>query len=70
VQQGPCSSSRLEMAAKRRLLVQSGFGKKIVQKVWNNITPDYLQSLYESMPRRMQAVVDAEGGHTKYKESL
>jgi len=54
------------MAAKRRLLAQSGFGKKIVQKVWNNITPDYLQSLYESMPRRMQAVVDAQGGHTKY----
>ena len=27
MQPGPCSSSRLEMAAKRRLLVQSGFGK-------------------------------------------
>ena len=66
VQPGPCSSSRLEMAAKRRLLVQSGFGKKIAQKVWNNITPDYLQSLYKSMPRRIQAVVDTKGGHTKY----
>ena len=43
VQPGPCSSSRLEMAAKRRLLAQSGFGKKIAQKVWNNITPDYLR---------------------------
>jgi hypothetical protein len=38
------------MAAKRRLLVQKGFGKKIAQKDWNNITPDYLQSLYKSMP--------------------
>ena len=38
----------------------------IAQKVWDNITPAYLQSLYESMPRRMQAVVDAQGGHTKY----
>ena len=40
--------------------------KRIAQKVWDNITPAYLQSLYESMPRRMQAVVDAQGGHTKY----
>ena len=40
--------------------------KRIAQKVWNNITLAYLQSLYESMPRRMQAVVDAQGGHTKY----
>jgi len=54
------------MAAKRRLLVQSGFGKNIAQKVWNNITPEYLRSLYESMPQRMQAVVDAQGGHAKY----
>ena len=29
VQPGPCSSSRLEMTAKRRQLVQSGFGKKM-----------------------------------------
>ena len=40
--------------------------KRIAKKVWDNITPEYLQSLYESMPRRMQAVVDAQGGHTKY----
>ena len=66
MQLGPAGSSRLEMVAKRRLLVQSGFGKNIAQKVWNNITPEYLQSLYESMLQRMQAVVDAQGGHTKY----
>ena len=40
--------------------------KRIAKKVWDNITPEYLQSLYESMPRRMQAVVNAQGGHTKY----
>ena len=40
--------------------------KRITLKVWNKITPAYLQSLYKSMPRRMQAVVDAQGGHTKY----
>ena len=40
--------------------------KKIAQKVWNNITPDYLRSLYKSTPQTIQAVVDAEGGHTEY----
>ena len=33
VQPGPCSSSRLEMAAKRKLLVQSGFGKKMALRL-------------------------------------
>ena len=40
--------------------------KKIASKVWEKITPSYLKSLYESMPRRMKAIVDAQGGHTKY----
>ena len=26
----------------------------------------YLETLYKSMPRRIQAVVEAQGGHTKY----
>ena len=37
-----------------------------LEAVWKNITPAYLRSLYELMPRWMKAVVDAEGGHTKY----
>ena len=40
--------------------------KKIAKKVWRQLSPDYLEKLYESMPRRMQAVADAQGGHTKY----
>ena len=40
--------------------------KKIAQMVQNNITPDYLRSLYKSTPQTIQAVVDAEGGHTEY----
>ena len=40
--------------------------KKIAKKVWRQVTPEYLESLYQSMPRRMQAVVDVHGGHTKY----
>ena len=40
--------------------------KKVARRVWRGITRDYLEKLYESMPCRMQAVVDAQGGHTKY----
>ena len=41
--------------------------KKIVQKVWINITPKYLQSLYKSMPQCVQAAVDAKDSDTKYQ---
>ena len=40
--------------------------KKIAQKVWRGITPEYLRNLYQSMLRRMVAVIEAQGGHTKY----
>ena len=40
--------------------------KKIAQKVWNNITPEYLQSLYMSMPECVQAAVDAKDSDAKY----
>jgi len=37
-----------------------------VAEVWNNISPEVCQNLIESMPRRIQAVIKAKGGHTKY----
>ena len=37
-----------------------------VQDVWNSIQPAQIQSFIESMPRRMQAVLRAGGGPTKY----
>jgi len=33
---------------------------------WNGIPPETCQRLIESMPRRVQAVIRAKGGHTKY----
>ena len=33
---------------------------------WNEIRPDVCQNLIESMPRRIQAVISANGGHTRY----
>lgn len=37
-----------------------------VVEVWNNIPPEVCQNLIESMPRRLEAVIKAKGGHTKY----
>ena len=37
-----------------------------VEEVWNNIPPEVCQNLIESMPRRLEAVIKAKGGNTKY----
>ena len=37
-----------------------------VAEVWNEIPPEVCQNLIESMPRRVEAVIKAKGGHTKY----
>jgi transposase len=37
-----------------------------VQVEWEKIEPEVCQNLIESMPRRVAAVVKANGGHTKY----
>lgn len=39
-----------------------------VQRNWEKLRedPDYFKNLYESMPTRLNAVIDANGGHTKY----
>lgn len=37
-----------------------------VQVEWNGIGKEVCQNLIESMPRRMQAVIQAKGGYTKY----
>ena len=33
---------------------------------WNNITASTLQNLVKSTPKRIQAILRAKGGHTKY----
>lgn len=37
-----------------------------LQTAWNELSPNLLQKLVESMPRRLQAVLNARGGNTKY----
>ena len=40
--------------------------KKMARKVWRHVSAEYLEKLYESFLRRMEAVIAAGGGHTKY----
>lgn len=40
--------------------------KEVLIEEWNAITPEYLDSLIRSMPARIQAIIDAKGGHIKY----
>ena len=39
-----------------------------LQEKWDNITQDQIQRLIRSMRRRCQATLDANGGHTRYKD--
>ena len=40
--------------------------KKIILRVWRALDGDFLRKLYDSMPRRMDLVIKAKGGVTKY----
>jgi hypothetical protein len=37
-----------------------------LQEEWEKLGQEYLDKLYESMPRRIQALYEARGGYTKY----
>jgi transposase len=38
----------------------------IVEQEWDQVDKDYFTNLFESMPKRCQAVIDANGAHTKH----
>lgn len=38
----------------------------VLSECWNNIKSSTLQNLVKPMPRRVQAILKAKGGHTKY----
>jgi hypothetical protein len=40
--------------------------KEEIQKIWEDISHDFLKSLMESMPRRLQMVIAAKGEKIKY----
>ena len=42
------------------------FNDILVDVWWYKIPQSYIQSLYKSMPRRIDAVINADGRMTKY----
>jgi hypothetical protein len=42
-----------------------GLWEALVEE-WGNIEDDYITKLYESMPDRVQALLEAKGAHTRY----
>ena len=40
--------------------------ERIIREQWNAVSAETLQSLADSMPRRLAAVIAAQGGSTKY----
>jgi hypothetical protein len=38
----------------------------VLEEEWNQIEPEILVNLVESMPRRVQAVIDSHGNPTRY----
>ena len=41
---------------------------EVLQREWHNIPKDFITNLYESFPRRISAVINTEGGHSRYQE--
>lgn len=40
--------------------------RQFLQEEWENLQQDFIGNLIGSMPRRLQAVIQARGGHTRY----
>lgn len=40
--------------------------KQLIEEEWYAVPVAYIKSLYESMPRRIEALKKAKGSHTKY----
>ncbi len=38
----------------------------VLEEEWNKIKPKILKNLVESMPRKVQAVIDSKSNPTKY----
>lgn len=57
---------KLEQEIRKRPVSSASEMKQRLLEEWQNLPPTYLHSLVASMPRRLAAVIKAQGGHTKY----
>lgn len=58
--------SILEVAVRKHKISNKDDMKEVLQTAWSEICPKVTTTLVDSMPRRLQAVIDAKGMHTKY----
>ena len=56
----------LETQIRKHEITNKEILKNKLQEEWNKIEPQYLTKLIASVPRRLQNVINAKGGHTKY----
>lgn len=56
----------LERKIRKHSITSAPILKEKLQEEWQQITPSETENLVASMPRRLQAVIDARGGPTKY----
>jgi len=40
--------------------------ERCIKRAWKSVKPEMVKNLIESMPRRIKAVIQANGGPTKY----
>lgn len=53
----------IEERLRTRKITDLGVLKKALLKEWNDMDPDYLRRTINSLPKRIQACIDADGGH-------
>ena len=58
----------LDKRVRRRVIAPSNVRDlfQALQEEWSNIPMQYIGDLLRSMPRRLQSVIGAEGGHNTY----
>lgn len=56
----------VDLKIQRNLLTSKSEMWSLIQKAWSEVTQSEIRKLFQSMPRRMEAVIEAKGGHTTY----
>ncbi|GFW15153.1 transposable element Tcb1 transposase [Trichonephila clavipes] len=56
----------LETAVQKHQIRNKAHLKQVLQEEWDKISPDTTKKLVESVPRRLEDIIKAEGHATKY----
>jgi hypothetical protein len=64
----PCPSLVKDYIQEKYPEVQRSYPRlrEAVTEAWNSITDEQVKELIATMPARCQAVIDTQGGYTKY----